>query len=95
MIDTIEDAEDSQTYVEPSIFDRMRNNLRPRGSAPIVGIGFEGIGGKSYLHEEFVHSCINTLEQKVMMATAGIEPLNPLEKLAAQLLMSSAYIEPK
>jgi len=76
-----------------SIFDRMRGTLQPRGTADIVGLRMNGVGDTAYFSKVFVHNCIELLEKKVLLAQAGIEPLNDLEKLAAQLLMDSAYID--
>jgi|JI10StandDraft_1071094.scaffolds.fasta_scaffold1276100_2 hypothetical protein len=76
-----------------SIFDRMRNVLQPRGTAEIVGLSMEGVGNTAYFSKAFVHSCIDLLEKKALLAQIGVEPLNDLEKLAAQLLMDSAYID--
>lgn len=74
------------------IFNRMRNSLQPGGTAPVVRLSFTG-SSAAFFHKDFVHNCIDLLEKKTMLAAAGLEPLNDLEKLACHLLMDSAYIE--
>jgi hypothetical protein len=75
------------------IIKRLRNNLQPKGTAPIVllrpmnSVGIE-------MHVDFVSKCIDELEQIPVRAAMGDMPSN-LEKLAYQLLLDSAYIDPK
>lgn len=75
------------------MFDQMRNVLQPRGTAQIVRLAFDGGTGAAYFKKEFVHACIDLLEKKCVLAAAGVEPLNALEQLAAQVLKDSAYIK--
>ena len=75
-----------------TIIERLRNNLQPQGTAPIVILRSRGIGIE--LHADFVTKCINELEQIELLAMVGEEPSN-LEKLAFMLLCDSAYIDPK
>ena len=75
-----------------NIIERLRNNLQPKGTAPIVILRPLGIGIE--MHAEFVSKCIDELEHIAMMAPLGGQPSN-LEKLAYQLLLDSAYIDPK
>lgn len=71
---------------------RMRANLQPKGTAPIVILRPLGIGIE--MHADFVSKCIDELERMPMRAALGEYPSN-LEKLAYQLLLDSAYIDPK
>jgi hypothetical protein len=75
-----------------NIIERMRNELRPKGTAPIVILRPLGIGIE--MHADFVTKCIDELERMPMRAALGDMPTN-LEKLAYQLLLDSAYIDPK
>ena len=75
-----------------TIIERLRNNLQPQGTAPIVILRSRGIGIE--LHADFVTKCINELEQIELLAMVGEEPSN-LERLAFMLLCDSAYIELK
>jgi hypothetical protein len=75
-----------------SIVERLRNALQPKGTAPIVILRPLGIGIE--MHADFVSKCIDELEQMPIRAAMGEPPTN-LEKLAYQLLLDSAYIDPK
>ena len=76
-----------------NIIERLRNNLQPKGTAPIVllrplhSCGIE-------MHADFVTKCIDELEQMHIRVAVGDMPTN-LEKLAYQLLLDSAYIDLK
>ena len=78
---------------DQDIIRRLRANLQPKGTAPIVllkplhSCGIE-------MHADFVSKCIDELEAIIMLSSIGEEPTN-LEKLAYQLLLDSAYIDPK
>ena len=80
-------------FKDMTIIERLRNNLRPMGTAPIVllkplhSCGIE-------MHADFVTKCIDELERMPMRVALGDMPSN-LEKLAYQLLLDSAYIDPK
>ena len=74
------------------IIQRLRNNLQPRGTAPIVILRTLGVGIE--MHSDFVNKCIDELEQMPMRAALGETPTN-LEKLAYQLLLDAAYIDLK
>ncbi len=75
------------------IIQHLRANLQPKGTAPVVllrpmhSVGIE-------MHVDFVQKCIDELEQIPARAALGDMPSN-LEKLAYQLLLDSAYIDPK
>lgn len=81
-----------KAYSEMTITERMRNNLRPQGTEPIVGLRTRGAG--IWLDHEFVTKCIDELDKMQARAIVGDEPTN-LEKLAYMLLCDSAYIETK
>lgn len=73
----------------------LRQRLVPRGSAPIVIVGFKdgkdgGCDGGAWFSKTFTDSTIDCLERR--LRTASIDPLNPLEKLASRLLLSTAYL---
>jgi hypothetical protein len=78
---------------DQDIIQRLRANLQPKGTAPIVllhpihSVGIE-------MHVDFVQKCIDELEQMPNRVALGDHPTN-LEKLAYQLLLDSAYIDPK
>lgn len=71
---------------------RMRANLQPKGTAPVVILRPLGVGIE--MHADFVAKCIDELEQIPTRAALGDAPIN-LEKLAYQLLLDSAYIDPR
>jgi len=78
---------------DQDIIRRLRNNLQPKGTAPVVllcPIHSAGIE----MHADFVKKCIDELEMMSVKTALGYEPTN-LEKLAYQLLLDSAYIDPK
>lgn len=76
---------------DPTIIDRLRANLDPKGSTPYVILRCSG--NMMAMHHEFIIKCIDELEQMPVRAHLGYEPTN-LEKLAYQLLLDSAYIVP-
>lgn len=75
------------------IIKRLRNNLQPKGTAPIVLLRPMNSCGIE-MHADFVSKCIDELERMPMRAAMGDMPSN-LEKLAYQLLLDSAYIDLK
>lgn len=72
-----------------NITDRMRNQLQPKGTAPIVQLHLAGLG---IFNSDFIAKCINELERMPIRTALGEGPTN-LEKLAYQLLKDSAYID--
>jgi polyphosphate kinase len=74
-----------------TLIERLRNNLQPRGTAPLVRLRINGVG---MFNKEFVDLCLDELERMPMRAAVGDGPTN-LEKLAYQLLLDSAYIDLK
>ena len=77
---------------DQDIISRMRDNLQPKGTAPIVLLRPLGYGIE--MHVDFVQKCIDELEQIPNRVALGDMPSN-LERLAYQLLLDSAYIDPK
>lgn len=75
-----------------TIISRLRAQLQPKGTAPIVILKPLGVGIE--MHKDFVSKCIDELERIPARAAVGDMPSN-LEKLAYQLLLDSAYIDPK
>ena len=75
------------------IIQRLRANLQPKGTAPIVLLRPLHSSGIE-MHVDFVQKCINELERIPNRVALGDMPTN-LEKLAYQLLLDSAYIDPK
>ena len=74
------------------IIQRLRANLQPKGTAPIVLLRTLGVGIET--HPDFVNKCIDELEKMPIRVAIGDTPTN-LEKLAYQLLLDSAYIDLK
>lgn len=78
-------------FKDMTLIEKLRNNLRPLGTAPIVllrplhSCGIE-------MHADFVTKCIDELERMPIRAALGDRP-TCLEQLAYQLLLDSAYIE--
>jgi hypothetical protein len=52
------------------------------------------LGSGIEVHADFVAQCIDELDQMVVRSQLGQEPSN-LEKLAYQLLLDAAYIDPR
>lgn len=75
-----------------TLVERLRNELQPKGTAPIVILRTLGVGIE--MHADFVSKCIDELERIELLAIVGEQPSN-LEKLAFQLLLDSAYIDLK
>ena len=75
-----------------TIISRLRAQLQPKGTAPIVILKPLGCGIE--MHKDFVSKCIDELERIPARVACGDMPSN-LEKLAYQLLLDSAYIDPK
>jgi hypothetical protein len=78
---------------DQDIIQRLRANLQPKGTAPFVLLRPIHSSGME-MHVDFVQKCIDELERIRLLAMVGEEPSN-LEKLAYQLLLDSAYIDPK
>jgi hypothetical protein len=74
-----------------TLIERLRNNLQPRGTAPLVQLRINGVG---MFNKEFVDKCLDELERMPMRSAVGDGPTH-LEQLAYQLLLDSAYIDLK
>lgn len=74
-----------------NIIERLRANLQPQGTAPIVQLRLDSYG---MYNSDFISKCIDDLEKMEVRAACGDTP-NNLEKLAYDILLSSAYIERK
>ncbi len=82
--------DDVKPYHELSITERMRGQLRPKGTLPVVGLHLND----RFFNVEFIEKCIAELERMEVRAAIGDAPSN-LEKLAYILLCDSAYIDPE
>lgn len=78
-----------ENYKKPTIVERMRNNLQPRGTAPVVQLIIAKYG---MFDSNFVHQCIDELERMPIRAAVGDKPTK-LEQLAYQILLDSAFID--
>ena len=76
-------------FSEMTLIEKLRNNLQPRGSLPVVGLHLN----QQFFDASFINECIKELEIMVLRAEFGVPPTN-LEKLAYALLLDSANIEP-
>ena len=74
-----------------SLTNRLRAQLQPQGTAPIVFVKTRGLG--LVLDSEFVNKCIDELDRVNLSAVLGIQSPSNLEKLAFMLLCNSAYID--
>jgi len=77
-------------FADMTTIEKLRNNLQPGGTAPVVGLHLN----ERFFNHDFIKKCINELERMPMRAALGEAPSN-LEKLAYTLLMDSAYLETK
>ena len=73
-----------------TLIEKLRNNLSPKGTEPIVVLRPLASSGIA-MHADFVTKCIDELERMPIRAALG-EPPTCLEQLAYQLLLDSAYI---
>jgi hypothetical protein len=76
--------------MENNMIKELRASLVPKGTLPVVRIFLKD---NTYYKQEFVESCINELERKLLLVRAEMEELTPLEKLAIAVLVDSSYIE--
>ena len=76
--------------MDMNIIERLRNQLQPLGTAPVVQLR---VGGHGLVNSDFINKCIDELERMPIRAALGDMP-NNLEKLAYMLLCDSAYIDP-
>jgi|GEM_PF-6658858 len=76
-----------KTCEEISTTERMRQTLKPRGSANMTRLHMDN----NFVNYDFVLKCIDELEKMPFKVALGDRPSN-LERLACMLLMDSAYI---
>lgn len=76
---------------EQTLIERMRDQLRPRGTAPVVQLRVAGYG---MFNSDFVTQCIDELDKMHIRVACGDKP-TALERLAYQVLLDSAYIDLK
>jgi hypothetical protein len=76
-------------FSEMTLIEKLRNNLQPKGSLQVVGLHLND----RFFDAAFINECIADLETLQIRAELG-DRATSLEKLAAALLMDSAYIEP-
>ena len=75
------------------IIQRLRINLQPKGTLPVVILRpMSSVG--IVMNADFVQKCIDEFEKVNILAAIGEKPSN-LEILAIQLLLDSAHIDPK
>lgn len=84
--------EQGKQFKDMSLIEKLRNNLQPQGTAPVVILRTNGVGIE--LNAEFVSKCIDELARMEILAAVGEEPSN-LERLAFMLLCDSAYLDLK
>ena len=70
------------------LIKKLREQLVPGGTAPIVKLHLEGYG---YFSHADVVKAIDRLEYAMTIGHALGEKLNPLESMGAQLLLDSIY----
>lgn len=75
------------------IIKRLRAQLQPKGTAPIVLLRPMHSAGIE-MHVDFVQKCIDELERIPLRIAIG-DKITNLEKLAYQLLLDSAHIDTK
>lgn len=78
-------------FKDMTIIERLRNNLQPTGTAPVVQLHLAGYG---MFDSDFVAKCIDELERMEIRVAVG-DTISNLERLAYQLLLDSAYIDTK
>lgn len=72
-----------------NIIERLRANLKPTGTAPVVQLQTANYG---MFNSDFVSKCIDEIERMNIRIACGDKP-TALEQLAIQLLLDSAYID--
>ena len=73
------------------IIKTLKESLVPRGTAPLVKLEIGGDMGYYPLDE--IHDAIDCIDTKIKTAVALGETLNPLEKIAIEILLKTANIE--
>lgn len=72
-----------------NIIERLRANLKPIGTAPVVRLQLANYG---MFDSDFISKCIDDIERLGIRCALG-DKITPLEQLAIQILMDSAYID--
>jgi len=72
------------------VIKALKESLVPRGTAPLVKLEVGGDMGYYPLDE--ITEAIDCLETKITAAALG-EKLNPLERIAVEILLKTANIE--
>lgn len=67
--------------------------LAAKGTAQVVRIGFSGNASAAYYHRQYVEKCIQEMDRVMTRVASGLGEATPLETLAIQLLMDSAYLK--
>lgn len=77
---------------EPDVLTAyLKNQLAPKGTAPLVGIGWNDSSmSTAFYNVDFVHSAIDEMARR--LKSHAVDPVTPLERLAIELLLASAYI---
>lgn len=73
-----------------NLFDRMRADLRPQGTAPLVRLF---IRDSSYYDVGFVERAVERARSRASTVAAGLDEFNELEQLGMRVLLDSAYLE--
>lgn len=68
----------------------LKEQLQARGTAKVVRLAFLGSG--AFYKEDFVHECLDEIQNVIMRKILG-EEATPLELLAMQVLIESAYFK--
>ena len=69
----------------------LKNALSPGGTLPIVRLGFhDGVSSAAYYNKTFVDAAIEEMSRR--LTSHSIDEITALERLAIELLLSSAYI---
>jgi len=80
---------ESTVHQPQNDMERLRAYLRPRGSAPLIGLHINGV---CYVNEKLVYDALDELEKLPMIVAIGGE-VSPLQKIAIMLLKDSADIK--
>lgn len=75
------------------MLETMRQNLRPRGDGDSVLIRITSPYQMFEFPHSFIQECVDDFEALVMTSVTGFAEPSNLEKLAIQLLLSSAYLD--
>jgi hypothetical protein len=68
----------------------LKEQLQARGTAKVVRLAF--LDSSAYYKEDFVHACLDEIQQVILRKMLG-EEATPLEMLAMQVLLESAYFK--